>query len=87
MVTLGLKTKATSLLKYLKMLKRWLPDISRLFPYGSTIYFVQDSAVIYHGTVVKDLWMEVKHNGILGRRIELAKWTPYSPDLNPIEYA
>src|SRR5205807_7511301 len=58
------KKKSTLSLKYLRMRKRWLPDIIRQFPYGSTIYFVQDSAGIHHGSVVKNWWMQIEHHGI-----------------------
>ena len=69
------------------MVKRWLPDNLRQFPYSSTIYLVQDSTGIYHDTVVKNWWMQVEQRGISGRRVRLVKWPPYSHDLNPIECA
>lgn len=83
----GAKRKGALSLKYLRLLKKWLPDMIRRFPYGSTVYFVQDGAGIHRGTVVKNWWMQAEERGISDRRIKLVKWPPYSPDLNPIECA
>jgi len=58
----------------------------RQFPYGSTIYFVQDGAGIHRDSVVKNWCIQVED---CGRRVKLVqvKWQPYSPNLNPIECA
>lgn len=51
----GSNRKGASSLKYIRMLKKWLPDLLRKFSYGPTIYFIQDGTEIHRDLVVKKL--------------------------------
>ena len=57
---------------YFGILKEHLPTILK----EDTI-FMQDNASVYTAKIVKE-WLEEM-------AIEVMKWPPYSPDLNPIE--
>jgi hypothetical protein len=59
---------------YIEVLDAMLPG-----NYNKDLYFMQDNAPIYTANKVKK-WF--KDNGI-----NTSDWPPYSPNLNPIEYA
>jgi len=81
----GARKGGASSLKYLRLLKSWLPNLVRQFPHGSTVCFMQDGAGIHRGTLVRNWFSQIQARGISGRTVKLVKWPPYSPDMNPIE--
>ena len=81
----GARTGGASWLKYLWLLKSWLPDLVRQFPHGTTVCFMLDGADIYCGTLVKNWLSQIEARGISRQMVKLVKWPPYSPDMNPIE--
>lgn len=81
----GARTGGASSLKYLWLLKSWLPDLVRQFPHGTTIYFMQDGAGIYSKTLVKNWLSQIVARGISRQKVKLVKWPPYSPGMNPIK--
>ncbi|KAG0645718.1 Transposable element Barney transposase [Hyphodiscus hymeniophilus] len=68
------KKNGYSASSYIEVLDAILPGY-----YQEDLYFIQDNALIYTANRVKK-WFE-------DNRIDTSNWPPYSPDLNPIEYA
>lgn len=69
---------------YLAALQRELVRVIEQFEGEEIIYFMQDNAGIHRWNPVKE-WLENLRT-THGVQVEVIKWPPYSPDLNPIEH-
>jgi len=72
----GARNRGASSLKYLRLLKRWLSNLVRQFPRGSTVCCMQDGAGIHHGTLVGNWLSQIQLRGISGRSVKFVKWSP-----------